>query len=140
MAVTWATVEDVTDALGAPVSAADDAHLLRCVAAANAFGYRRRRQAGYVDTEDVAPGDDALLGVIVYAVALFKERGSVDSFTSFEAFSAGAVPVSTFGQVLRLLGVGRPAVDADPYTAAVVAARAAYHRPRVPYLPPVVPW
>jgi hypothetical protein len=120
MAVTWATVDDVTDALGVPTT--DTAHLDACVAAANAFAYRRRLQAGYVDDETVAPGDDAHLGVVTYAVALFRERGTVDSYASFDAYAAGAVPQSTFGQVLRLLGVPRPAVD-RPYTDDELAAR-----------------
>ena len=110
MAVTWATVADVTDALGAvPVS--DTAHLTRCTDAANQFGFRRRAQAGYIDEPDVSPGPDVTLGVVTYAVALYRERGSVDSFTSFDQFAVNAVPSSSFGQVLRLLGVGRPAVD-----------------------------
>jgi hypothetical protein len=128
MGVTWATVGEVENALGVPPSAPGDvAHLDRCTAAANAFGFRRRAQAGYVDEPDVAPGDDAVLGVITYAVALWRERGAVDSFTSFDAYAAAAVPSSTFGQVLRLLGVGRPAVDAprpDPAAAYAATLRA----------------
>lgn len=125
MAVVWATVDDVTDALGTvPVSASDVAHLDACTAAANAFAYRRRIQAGYSDDPAVSPGDDVTLGVVTYAVALWRERGAVDSFTSFDAYAAAAVPSSTFGQVLRLLGVGRPAVDAAPVDpAAAYAAR-----------------
>lgn len=125
MPVTWATADDVVDALGsAPSAPGDVAHLDRCTAAANAFAFRRRAQAGYVDDPAAAPGDDALLGVVTYAVALWRERGAVDSFTSFDAYAAAAVPSSTFGQVLRLLGIGRPAVDAAPVDpAAVYAAR-----------------
>ena len=116
-------MDDVTDALGVAVAGSDLEHLTRCTDAANAFAYRRRHQAGYVDLEDVSPGPDVTLGVITYTTALFRERGSADSFASFEAFAAGAVPMSTFGQVLRLLGVGRAAVDGDPVTAELVASR-----------------
>jgi hypothetical protein len=120
MAVTWATVDDVLDALGVP--AADSEHLQRCVDAANQFGYRRRAEAGYIDVEDVAPGPDAHMGVIMYAVALYRERGTVDSYATFENYAAGVVPLATHGQVLRLLGVPRPAID-RPYTADELAAR-----------------
>lgn len=120
MAVTWCTVDDVTDAIGVP--ATDTEHLQRCVDAANAFGFRRRAEAGYTDTEAEAPGPDALLGVITYAVTLYRERGTVDSYASFDAYAAGAIPQATHGQVLRLLGVPRPAID-RPYTADELAAR-----------------
>ena len=128
---TWATVDDVTAAIGVPVSNPD--HLAACVDAANAFGWRRRAAAGYVDDPDISPGPDATLGVVTYATALYRERGSVDSFASFEEFAAaGAVlPSATFGQVLRLLGIPRPAVD-RPYTVdEIVAVR---HRRRSAYL------
>lgn len=105
----WVTVDEVVDALGQPVS--DPEHLQRCVDAANRFGFRRRYQAGYVDLPDVSPGPDASMGVIFYAVTLYRERGSVDSFASFDAYQTGSVPSSTMGQILRLLGVPRPAFD-----------------------------
>lgn len=112
MSVAWITVEEVTDALGVPVT--DPDHLQRCVDAANAFCYRRRLQAGYIDALEVSPGPDVSMAAIFYATALYRERGSVDSFASFEAYQAGAVPPSTFGQVLRLLGTPRPAIDRPP--------------------------
>ena len=118
---TWATVADVTAAVGVPVS--NPEHLTLCVDAANGFAFRRRAQAGYLDDPDVSPGPDATLGVVTYATALYRERGSVDSFASFEEFAAsGAVlPAATFGQVLRLLGIPRGAID-RPYTADEVVA------------------
>jgi hypothetical protein len=106
----WIDSTEVAEALGT-VSASDTDFLDRCTAAANAFAYRRREQAGYTDDPDVSPGPDASMGTTMYAVALFRERGSVDSFASFEDFSTGVFPQSSFGQVLRLLGVPRPAVD-----------------------------
>ena len=118
----WITVEEVTDALGA-VPATDTAHLTRCTDAANAFAYRRRAAAGYLDDPDISPGPDATLGTVTYAVALYRERGTVDSFASFEAFNAGAIPPSTYGQVLRLLGINRPAIDLPDVDAVTVTAR-----------------
>lgn len=106
----WVTVDQVAEALG-PQQDAADPFLSTCTDAANAFGFRRRAQAGYIDDPDVPPGPDASLGVTTYAVALYRERGSVDSFASFDEFATGSVPSSSFGQVLRLLGVPRPQVD-----------------------------
>ncbi len=107
--VTWATVPMVTDALGVPVT--DPDHLQRCVDAANAFAWRRRSEAGYIDDPVRTPGPDVTLGVITYAVVLYRERGTVDSFGSFDAWQSGVVPTSTIAQVLRLLAVPKPAVD-----------------------------
>jgi hypothetical protein len=128
---TWATDADVAAALGVPIS--NPEHLTACVEAANAFAWRRRAQAGYLDDPDISPGPDATLGVIVYATALYRERGSVDSFASFEEFAAaGAVlPSGTFAQVLRLLGIPRPAVDRPSTADEIVALR---HRHRSAYL------
>lgn len=107
--VTWITSADVAEALGIPVT--DTGFLDRCTEAANAYAFRRRAEAGYVDSPDVSPGPDASMGVTIYAVALYRERGAVDSFASFDAFQSGIVPAGTFAQVNRLLGVPRAAVD-----------------------------
>jgi hypothetical protein len=118
---TWVDSAAVAEALGG-VAPADEDFLDRCTAAANTFAFRRRQQAGYTDDPDVSPGPDADMGVTLYAQALFRERGSVDSYASFEDFSTGVLPPSSFGQVLRLLGVPKPAVD-RPWTADELAAR-----------------
>lgn len=110
----WVDSSDVAAALGG-ISAADEEFLDRCTAAANEFAFRRRREAGYRDDSNSSPGPDASMGVTMYAVALYRERGTTDSFASFEEFSTGVLPQSTFAQVLRLLGVPRPAVD-RPWT------------------------
>jgi hypothetical protein len=112
MAVSWVTVDEVTDALGVPVT--DPDHLQRCVDAANQYGYRRRLEAGYVDALDVSPGPDASMGVIIYATALYRERGAVEGFSSFDGFAAGTIAPGTNSQILRLLGVPRPAIDRPP--------------------------
>jgi len=119
--ISWVTVDEVTDALGVPVS--DPDHLQRCVDAANAFCYRRRQQAGYSDLQDVSPGPDASMAVIIYATTLYRERGAVDSFASFSEFQVGVIPTSSMGQILRLLGVPKPAVDRPPTPEQIAAAR-----------------
>lgn len=105
----WTTTAEVADALGIPVL--DDSMLNTCTAAANAWAFRRRQKAGYVDDPDIDPGPDVAYGTTLYAVALYRERGSADSFASFDAFQAGITPIGGFGQVNRLLGIPRPQVD-----------------------------
>jgi hypothetical protein len=108
---TWATNANVTEWLGIAVATANDtAFITKCVKAANQFAYRRRLESGYLTDElHTVPGDDVLLGTIMYAALLYRERGSADSFASFDAM--GTVPVpSALGRILQLLGVGRPQV------------------------------
>jgi hypothetical protein len=108
---TWATNANVTEWLGIAVATANDtAFITKCVKAANQFAYRRRLESGYL-TDELAtvPGDDVLLGTIMYAALLYRERGSADSFASFDAM--GTVPVpSALGRILQLLGINRPQV------------------------------
>jgi len=108
---TWVTNAMVTEWLGISVATANDtAFITKCVSAANAFAYRRRQESGYL-TDELAhsPGGDVTLGTIMYAALLYRERGSADSFASFDAM--GTVPVpSALGRILQLLGVGRPQV------------------------------
>jgi hypothetical protein len=108
---TWITNQNVLDWLGISVATANDtAFVTTCVAAANAFAYRRRVESGYLqDSLTTSPGGDVTLGTIMYAALLYRERGSADSFASFD--SMGTVPVpSALGRILQLLGVGRPQV------------------------------
>jgi hypothetical protein len=42
-------------------------------------------------------------------MALYRERGSVDSFASFQDMTITAAP-GTMGQIMRLLGVNRSQV------------------------------
>lgn len=104
--VTWATVDDVTRALGVPVT--DPAWLAQVTDAANQWAFRRRADAGYVD-DPTAAAADVTLGVVLLAKAFHNERGTVDGFASFEQLGPVVAP-GTLGQVNRLLGLGKPAV------------------------------
>lgn len=108
---TWTNEADVQLFLGFDPEAesTDEAFLESCVEAANDFGYRRREEAGYTDSRTVIPNPSALQGVVLYAAALFRERGSVDSFASFQDMNIQPM-IGSMGQILRLLGVPRPAV------------------------------
>ena len=107
---TWASDQDVLDWLGIdPATPNDEAFVTTATNAANAFAYRRRRESGYFDSLTTVPGPDVLLGTIMYGATLYRERGSVDSFASFDQMG-GAVPFGSHGQINKLLGVNRAQV------------------------------
>jgi hypothetical protein len=108
---TWITNANVEEWLGIAVASANDtAFITKCVSAANAFAYRRRVESGYLeDSLTTSPGGDVTLGTIMYASLLYRERGSADSFASFDSMGTFPVP-SALGRILQLLGVGRPQV------------------------------
>jgi hypothetical protein len=110
--MSWITPADVTVALGAS-TVIDTAWLDEVTPAADAWAQRKRAQTGRYpdDTPDVAPSADAKLGTVLYAVALYRERASADSFVSFDELAAGPVMVGAMGQIKRLLGVGGAQVD-----------------------------
>ena len=107
---TWASDQDVLDWLGIdPATPNDEAFVTTATNAANAFAYRRRRESGYFDSLTTVPGPDVLLGTIMYGATLYRERGSLDSFQSFDVMSTPA-PVGAMGQILRLWGCNRAQV------------------------------
>jgi hypothetical protein len=109
---TWIVQGDLEDYLGFtftnPSAELDVATM--AVGAANAFAYRRRQEAGYWDSPSTVPGLDAKLGAVQYAAILYRERGSVEAFASFDPLATGGPVTGNFGQILRLLGVGKPQV------------------------------
>lgn len=109
---TWTTSALVVAALGIdPATANDTAYVTTAVNAANAWAFRRRQQAGYTDAPGTSPGGDVQLGVTLYAETLYRERGSVDSFQSFNSMDMGATaPGATMGQINKLLGIPRSSV------------------------------
>lgn len=107
---TWIVANDVIEWLGiASATANDTAFITTCVNAANAYAYRRRREAGYFDSLTTVPGGDVKLGTVMFAGSLYRERGSVDSFASFEQMGT-PIPFGANGQINRLLGVNRSQV------------------------------
>jgi hypothetical protein len=107
---TWIASSDVLAWLGISVATANDtAFVGSCTDAANAFAFRRRKEAGYFDSLTTVPGADVKLGTTMLAGALYRERGSVDSFASFEAMNIPG-SVGSMGQINRLLGVNRSQV------------------------------
>jgi hypothetical protein len=107
---TWITANDISDWLYvATATAADQSFLTICAAAANQFAYRRRQESGYFDSLTTVPSQDVKLGVICYGGALYRQRGSVDQFSSFNDMGSQP-PVALSGMVMQLLGIQRPQV------------------------------
>jgi len=107
---TWITATDIEDWLGIGTATAADATFLTiCASSASQFCWRRRMEAGYVDSLTTVPSQDVRLGTIMYGGALYRQRGSMDSFASFQ--SMGTAPVMGLnGMIRQLLGIDRPQV------------------------------
>ena len=107
---TWATSTDVELWLGFDATGNDQTFLDICVDAANDRCWYYRSRAGYKDHPNVSPGSDVKTAVIMYAAQLFRQRGAIDSYASFEQQNFGAIPGQTLGVILQLLGCKRPQV------------------------------
>ena len=106
----WITSADVTSWLGIEVATANDtAFIAVCVSAANSWAFRKRREAGYTDSLTTAPDGAAKLGTIMYAATQYRSRGAVDGYASFDSMGMGT-PTMSLGQIMQLLGCGRPQV------------------------------
>ena len=107
---TWTTSGNVTEFLGiAAATANDTAYIATCVAAANAWAFRKRVEAGYTDLATTSPSSDVTLGTTLYAAALYRERGSIDSFQTFEAMTPATTGFN-MGRIHQLLGINRSQV------------------------------
>ena len=107
---TWTTSANVTEFLGiAAATANDTAYIATCVAAANAWAFRKRVEAGYTDAPGTSPSSDVTLGTTLYAAALYRERGSIDSFQTFEAMTPATTGFN-MGRIHQLLGINRSQV------------------------------
>jgi len=107
---TWVTSAMLEDWLGiGTATAADAAFLTICASACSQFAWRRRMEAGYIDSLTTVPSQDVLLGTQMYGGSLYRQRGSVDQFASFQ--NMGVTPVMGLnGMIRQLLGIDRPQV------------------------------
>jgi hypothetical protein len=108
---TWITNTQIGTYLDIPLTSTNAAALLvQCAAAANAFAFRRRYEAGYLqDSLTTSPGGDVTLGTIMIGAAYFRQQGSYTSLASFDGM--GAPPANGITpMVLQLLGINRPQV------------------------------
>ena len=107
---TWISAAQILTWLGIGTATVDDTTFVtQCAAAANVFCYRRRQECGYFDSLTTSPSSDCTLAVIMYGGALYRQRGGISDFASFDGMSAG----STNGLspiVKQLLGIDRPQV------------------------------
>ena len=106
----WISANQILTWLGIATATADDTTFVtQCASAANNFIYRRRQECGYHDSLTTSPGGDVTLGTIMYGGALYRQRGGISDFASFDGMSQG----STNGLsplVKQLIGVDRPQV------------------------------
>jgi hypothetical protein len=108
---TWITNTQISNYLDIPLTSTNAAALLvQCAAAANAFAYRRRYEAGYLqDSLTTSPGGDVTLGTIMIGAAYFRQQGSFTALASFDGM--GSPPANGITpMVLQLLGINRPQV------------------------------
>jgi hypothetical protein len=106
---TWINDAYVATLLGFTPTGVDAVYLSECVHAAGDWAWRKRQEAGYTsDHPNVSPGADARLGTGLYALSLFRERGSVDSFQSFQDMPTPGW--GSLGQIMKLLGINKPKV------------------------------
>jgi hypothetical protein len=107
---TWITAGNIEDWLGiGTATAADTAFLTQCAAAANAFCFRRRAENNYYDSLTTSPSGDVTLGTIMYGGGLYRQRGAVTDFASFDGMSGGGTNGLT-PIIKQLLGVNRATV------------------------------
>jgi len=108
---TWITNTQIANYLDIPLTSTNAAALLvQCAAAANAFAFRRRVEAGYgQDSLTTSPGGDVTLGTIMIGAAYFRQQGSYTALASFDGM--GTPPANGITpMVLQLLGINRPQV------------------------------
>lgn len=107
---TWITATQIEDWLGiGTATAADTTFLTQCAAAVNQMAFRRRYEAGYFDSLTTSPSADVTLGVIMWGGAMYRARGSIDTFASFTEM--GTAPTTGLSPMIKqLLGIDRPQV------------------------------
>lgn len=109
--VQWAADADVVAWLGIDSATANDtAFITECVEAGNEWCFTKRQQAGYSDRTALIPSPAVKNGTVMYSAMLYRERGSVDSYASFDSMALGATPSMSLGRIMQLLGINRSQV------------------------------
>jgi hypothetical protein len=108
---TWVSAASLVTYLGVQITDPSDDYTLitQAVSAGNQFCYRRRQEAGYIDSLSNSPGGDQTLGTLMYCAALWRSRGSLENtFASFDGM--GTAPQQSLTPIVKqLLGIDRPA-------------------------------
>ena len=107
---TWIDGTDVETWLGIDLAGASEtAFLEQCADSANNFIFRRRQESGYTDSLTTSPGVEVTLATTMYAGQLYRQRGAVNDFASFDQMGAIATTGLT-PMIKQLAGIPRPAV------------------------------
>jgi len=108
---TWVSTQELTNYLNITVASSNDTTLIgQAREAANQFCWRRRMEAGYVDSLTTVPSADVKLGTLMYGAALYRARGSSgDTYATFDGMGTPTV-VALPAMTKQLLGIDRPAV------------------------------
>jgi hypothetical protein len=126
----WGTTPEIVGEQLGPGSGwvADDPGAVRQTDAGNRWCWRKRFEAGYVDTpadgDPVVTDADVVMGCTLYVIALWRERQSTDGYASFEDFPTSTPVGGSLGQIRRLLGVPKARTDAPPTDEQLAVARA----------------
>jgi hypothetical protein len=111
LSCTWVSAANLVTYLGVQITNPSDDYTLitQAVSAGNQFCYRRRQEAGYIDSLTTSPGGDQTLGTLMYCAALWRSRGSLENaFASFDGM--GTAPQQSLTPIVKqLLGIDRPA-------------------------------
>jgi hypothetical protein len=107
-ACTWVSAGDLEDWLGIGTATAGDASFLTiCASAANEFCFTRRKIAGYQDLPGTVPNGAVKLGTTQYGGALYRQRGGLQDFATFDGYGVGST-TGLNGTIKQLLGIDRP--------------------------------
>ena len=109
--VKWTDDDLVEEWLGIDAATVNDtAYIAECVEAGNEWAFTKRLQAGYSDRAALVPSPAVKQGTTLYAAMLYRERGAVDSFASFDSMAVAGGPSMSLGRIMQLLGVNRSQV------------------------------
>jgi hypothetical protein len=131
----WITTADVQRAAGLdPAATVDVEWLAEVTTAAESWARGQRDAAGYGDDPDpdaLAPNPAVKQGTVLYALNLYRSRGTYGGAPSFDGMGAVDLPAPIYAQTLALLGVPRATVDAPAYppSSATVLGRPARRSP-----------
>lgn len=126
--IAYTDVAAVQAALGPGVPFLTDPDAGSCVDAANDVIGTKRAAAGYVDQDPAGVdvfGPAVARAATMYAVALWRERQSTESFASFDDYATTVQTGGTWAQIKRLAGIPRGRVDAPMSYADAMARRRA---------------
>lgn len=108
--VTWIDANDVLPFLGvAPAEDYDIDWLNDCVDGTNTWCFERRQAAGYNDLPNHVPTPRVALGTKMKAAEMYRSRGSIDGYSSFQNLDAAA-PIASNADILRMLGLNKPGI------------------------------